>query len=191
MTPWPAPLKPQTSRSTPAQAEAEAKGSILARTLPLETLTKFAQDGKLWAILDACDEPEVPGKVEELGPRAKCLYRGTDDPNLLAVAPYLAHLQPDDVDWLSEVMWGRFWGIFAIAQADIKTLRRHFRKFLTVELEGDGPVYFRFYDPRVLETFLPTCDNTQLKDFYGPLDAYAVTDFKHLETKEVQLLTVA
>lgn len=189
MSPWPSPLKSRQPK--PTQAEAETKGPILARTLPLEALKKFAQDGKLWAILDACDEPEVPGKVEELGTRAKCLYRGTDDPDLLAVAPYLAHLQPDDVEWLGEVMWERFWGIFAVAQSDLKSMRRHFRKFLTVELEGDGPVYFRFYDPRVLETFLPTCDAQQLKDFYGPIDAYAVTTIKHPEHKEVQLLTVA
>ncbi len=189
MSRWPAPIKPKEPK--PAHVGPETKGLILSRPLPLETLGKFAQDGKLWAILDACDEPEIPGKVEELGARAKCLYRGTDDADLLAVAPYLAHLQSDDVDWLGEVMWQRFWGIFAVAQSDLKTMRRHFRKFLTVELEGEGPVYFRYYDPRVLETFLPTCDNAQLKDFYGPIDAFAVPAQKNPDTKEVQLLTVA
>ena len=162
---------------------------VQIRPFPLDVVRKFASEGRLYAILDACDEPEVPGKVEELGERAKCLYRGVDDPETLAVAPYLTQLGEDELDWLDHLMWNRFWGIFAIATSDLKAMRRHFRKFLTVELEGEGAVYFRFYDPRVLETFLPTCDAEQIREFFGPIDAYAVPNRKSPDTREVQLIT--
>lgn len=164
---------------------------VQIRPFRLSVLEKFAEEGRLFAILDACDEPEVPGKVAELGERAKCLYRGVDDPQTLTIAPYLAHLDASDVEWLSETMWGRFWGIFVVANSDMKTLRRHFRKFLMVNLEGEGAVYFRYYDPRVLKTFLPTCDGEQLKQFYGPIDAYGVANLENPDTREVAFLTPA
>ena len=148
--------------------------TILAREFSLDVAKKFAEEGKLYAILDACDEPEVPSKVTALGDRATCLYRGVDDPKTLAIAPYLAHLDSSDVNWLAETLWGRFWGIFAIADSTLKAMRKHFRKFLTVDLEGQGPVYFRYYDPRVLETFLPTCNADQLTSFYGKIDAFGI-----------------
>ena len=37
----------------------------------------------------------------------------------------------------------------------------------------DGtPLYFRYYDPRVLRSFLPTCSPAQLKQMFGPVDAF-------------------
>ena len=37
----------------------------------------------------------------------------------------------------------------------------------------DGtPLYFRYYDPRVLRIFLPTCSAAQLKQMFGPVDAF-------------------
>ena len=166
------------------------KDLVQTRTLPLDVIRKFATEGRLYAILDACDEPEVPGKVAELGQeRVKCLYRGVDDPQTLAVAPYLVHLEEQDVDWLSDVMWGRFWGIFAVADSNLKALRKHFRKFLMVNLETEGPVYFRYYDPRVLETFLPTCNDEQIRNFFGPLHAYAITNLKNIDARSVLVMS--
>lgn len=169
------------------------KELVKVRPFDLGVMRKFAAEGKLYAILDACDEPDVPGKVADLGPgRVKCLYRAAEDPETLAVAPYLAHFQEEDVDWVSRTLWGRFWGIFAVVlDSNIKALRAHFRKFLTVQLEGEGAAHFRYYDPRVLETFLPTCDGKQLEKFYGPVDAYGVLSTKKHEDRGVLLFTRA
>ena len=38
----------------------------------------------------------------------------------------------------------------------------------------DEALYFRFYDPRVLESFLPTCSEEQLDEFFGSLTALGV-----------------
>jgi hypothetical protein len=46
---------------------------------------------------------------------------------------------------------------------------------LLVERERDGKLlYFRFYDPRVLRRFLPTCDAEQLRQLFGPIDAFVM-----------------
>jgi hypothetical protein len=44
-----------------------------------------------------------------------------------------------------------------------------------VEIEGSRKsVYFRYYDPRILHAFLPTCAPPQVRDFFGPIKAFIV-----------------
>jgi hypothetical protein len=51
-----------------------------------------------------------------------------------------------------------------------KETRRYLRKFLMLEDVSTGnQLYFRFYDPRVLRMFLPTCTAEQRTEFLGPL----------------------
>jgi len=41
---------------------------------------------------------------------------------------------------------------------------------LRVQEEGSTKfLYFRFYDPRVLRVFIPSCTDQQLIQFYGPI----------------------
>ncbi len=55
-------------------------------------------------------------------------------------------------------------------------LHRHFRHFLIVKDESGRKLYFRFYDPRVLRVFLPTCTKTQLREFFGPVEVFVLED---------------
>ena len=47
-----------------------------------------------------------------------------------------------------------------------------------VDVEGQNGrlthAYFRFYDPVVLRTFLPTATPRQMEDFFGPISAFYV-----------------
>ena len=67
---------------------------------------------------------------------------------------------------------GNHWGILAVSPADLRTLRMHFRKFLSVWDPDGKPLYFRFYDPRVLRIYLPTCNGAELRTLFGPVTAY-------------------
>jgi hypothetical protein len=58
----------------------------------------------------------------------------------------------------------------------MKHLYKHFRKFLIVKTEEGDELYFRFYDPRVLRIFLPSCDKEQLKEFFGPVSYFVCED---------------
>ena len=110
-------------------------------------------------------------------PTGCCLYRGKLPADLAAAAPYLVRLKHESelVRWLlSAGLVGQHWGIFAVARANLKTMRRHFRSLLTVQLPDGKTVYFRFYDPRVLRTFLPTCDREERQVLFGPVVRYWV-----------------
>ena len=44
-----------------------------------------------------------------------------------------------------------------------------------MELEGEHKkVLFRFYDPRVLRVFLPTCTPKEVLEFFGPIKRYVL-----------------
>ena len=36
------------------------------------------------------------------------------------------------------------------------------------------PLYFRWYDPRVLREYLPTCNAEELRTIFGSIDAFIV-----------------
>ena len=138
-----------------------------------------AERGVLYAILDACDEPRVVTRVRELGPGlAVSLYRPPAEEDLAAIAPYLVQVTPGLLHWIGETLWTAPWGIFLVSESPLDELRTHFRRFLLVDGPDGDEWYFRFYDPRVLAAFLPTCDAAQLTAFFGPVLRYAWTDLE-------------
>ena len=47
-------------------------------------------------------------------------------------------------------------------------MRAHLRSLLMVEYETTAQIlYFRYYDPRVLRIYLPSCDEADLKTLFG------------------------
>lgn len=148
---------------------------VKSRPTSAKELAKLALDGTLFAVLDACGEPALPAKMRALGEeRAACLYRGTDDPDLLAIAPYLVWLDAPLLEWLTGELWSKPWGILVAAKTSLRALRRHLRTLLVVQGPDHDFLYFRYYDPRVLVTFLPTCTREELDQVYGPVLAYGV-----------------
>src|SRR5262249_50861032 len=72
--------------------------------------------------------------------------------------------------FLMDEGWRRSFGIFIESPAPIEQLERHLRTFLLATVEGEeGTFYFRFYDPRVLRVYLPTCTPEELAAFFGPI----------------------
>ena len=125
-------------------------------------------------ILDACDDPRVPVKADELGADiAVSLYRGKAAVEYSAIAPYLIRVTPETLAWIKANLWAEPWGIFAVADASLSTLRKHFRQFLLVESPEGQCLYFRYYDPRVLPQFLATSTTDQVEPFFGPINRFA------------------
>ena len=50
------------------------------------------------------------------------------------------------------------------------------RRFLTVYDHTGKPMYFRYYDPRVLRVFLPTCTPAEQQTMFGPVQSYFAED---------------
>jgi hypothetical protein len=149
---------------------------IQEKAVSLEQLRTLANSGNLYALLDACDEPAVPKRCRQMtAARAVSLYRGDAAVEFGHVAPYLAHLNPDDIDWILAKLWSAPWGYFVIARSDLATLRTHFRHFLKVKLPDNTKVLFRFYDPRVVRTYLDASDLPTRRQFFGPVQALGLT----------------
>lgn len=132
----------------------------------------------VYAVLDGASVEELLPKLYDLEPEFECLYRGELEPDMAEVAPYLVRLEPETefADWVLEEGWGRHWGVFAVTDAGLRELHKHFRSFLTVYDPDGKPLLFRYYDPRVLRVYLPTCDAGELRTVFGPVSCYLLED---------------
>ena len=132
----------------------------------------------VYAILDGASVPRLPQTLAQMGVESECLFRGELDPELALVAPYLAAVRPDHplTGWLLQEGWGQHWGVFAISRADFRDLRMQLRTFLKVYGPDLKPLYFRYYDPRVLRVYLPTCNELELQTMFGSVLRYIVED---------------
>ena len=103
-----------------------------------------------------------------------CLFAEPLSPRLRAAAPYLVHLAAASAQ--SREMLRRCsedpWGILVSAPAHVTTrqLRLHFKKLLWVHDERGRKLNFRFYDPRVLSVYLPTCTKEERLTVFGPAE---------------------
>ena len=114
------------------------------------------------------------------------LYKVKDDTDLNVAIPYLVPFEKEDGcrERIITNFWGNAVGVFVFSKASLDDLFDHFRRFLIVKDEEGKKMYFHFYNPHVLRIFLPTCDNQQLKDFFGPIEKFICEDedpaFAHL-----------
>ena len=132
----------------------------------------------LYALLDAACEPSVLKVLFEAKERHLSLFEGHQGAQLAHFAPYLVRLPAESplITTLVEQGWGKSWGVFVTCAEPLEALRHHFRHFLMVKLPDRKQVYFRFYDPRVLRLFLPTCDAEQIRLLFGPIQYYIMED---------------
>lgn len=127
-----------------------------------------------YCLLDAAQMQEAFSKLYEPPVGAISLYKGRSEEEFAEIAPYLVRCESGSEFsvWLFENGWGKSWGVFIDSKATMEELHKHFRKFLLVQTEEGEELYFRFYDPRVLRIFLPTCSRDQLLEFFGPVQKY-------------------
>jgi hypothetical protein len=134
----------------------------------------------VYAVLDGASIEQLPQLLWEHKPENICLYRGQLEPDMASVAPYLVKLEYDHpfTKLICEQGWGNHWGIFAItpAEVNIRDMRKHFRRFLMVHDPDGKLIFFRYYDPRVLRIYLPTCNAEEIKIVFGPISSYVLED---------------
>jgi hypothetical protein len=90
------------------------------------------------------------------------------------VAPYLVRLRDGEpfTEWVLRSALGHHWGVVLRATAELAVLERRYRKLLRVRGPDGEPLFFRFYDPRVLRTFLPTCEHDELETWFDGVRYY-------------------
>jgi hypothetical protein len=120
-------------------------------------------------IVDGAHRPSIALELEDRGASFQCLFNGELEPEVAAVAPYLVDLEGQAAlaEWLFSIGCGHNLGIYLLTGMEFLEVRKHFRRITMVRMPDDTVTYFRFYDPRVLRSFLPTCDENQLRFIYG------------------------
>jgi pSer/pThr/pTyr-binding forkhead associated (FHA) protein len=134
----------------------------------------------LYALLDAACEPSVLKVLFESKERYQSLFDGPQGAQLAHFAPYLVRL-PEKSPLIANLVqqgWGKSWGAYLTCHEPLEALWWHFRQFLMVKLPDRRQVYFRYYDPRVLRLFLPTCTAEEISLIFGPVKYYLVEDEK-------------
>jgi len=159
--------------------DAEIAGQSAEQKFVLRVLRD--QPEPLFAILDAARDARVLDLLRNSKEHYESLYEGKQGEELANFAPYLVELPKDSQLLVALVKegWGKSWGIYLTCKEPLKEVRKHFRHFLLVELENREEVYFRFYDPRVLKLFLPTCMPEEAFSFFGQVTTYFVEDSTH------------
>jgi hypothetical protein len=163
-------------RSEGAQRRGGQAGPLVALLYGNQVAGGARGKAQLYMLLDAARDERIYGRLLQLADaiQFRSLYQGDVGDSLAAVSPYLVSLreeQPESLR-LAEAGFGQSWGSFVASPAGFDDLRRHLRKFNIVYREDRTPLVFRFYDPRVLRRFLPTCSERELPRFFGPVDSF-------------------
>lgn len=150
-------------------------------TIKAQDISRFVFSEKklqVYAVLDGASIENLPMRLYDLKPENVCLYRGELKPDMAHVAPYMVHIKPESAfsEWVFSNGWGKHWGIFLRSNYEMRLLRRHFRKLTVVHNSEGKPLMFRFYDPRVLRVFLPTCNEKELDQMFGPVESFMLKD---------------
>lgn len=130
-------------------------------------------------LLDGARMGNAMGEARARNKTAESLYRGENIGMLGQVAPQLFtfSIAAPFGQWCLKTGFGQSWGVMLKSAWPMTELHKHFRKFLTVKAENGRSLFFRFYDPRVLRIFLPSCDAAQLREFFGgAVDYFVVED---------------
>jgi len=130
----------------------------------------------VWMVVDAARDQRIFGMLLESRLQFSCLYSGPVPPALETLAPYLVQLEHDDTRcrrFLQRAV-GNSWGIYLKCDTTLERLRKHLRGFLSVRDPAGNKLLFRYYDPRVMRVYLPTCSSEDLRTVFGPIDRFWV-----------------
>lgn len=126
----------------------------------------------LYAVVDAAvDCPGLHHALRQSQLPYELLLDGEIEQPLREAAPCCVHLGANPVAGfeLFEKIWARNAAMFISGGvgATLWSIRKQLRKNLRVALPSGKRVMFRYYDPRVLRAFLPTCSESQISHLMG------------------------
>lgn len=138
-------------------------------------------EDRIYAVVDCARDQAILPLIRSgpLGSAATRCLLGHAVPEAVArVAPHVLALERGAAltDALLGGGWGAAWGVFAAAPCDLDDLSAHLRRLLLAAGPAGERLYFRFYDPRVLRVYLPTCTGGELAALFGPVRRFDLED---------------
>ncbi len=150
--------------------------------LPLRNLIRemIKPDENLYGVVDAARDSYLASVAfSRFGISTYSLFRGELAPFLAHVAPHLVPI-PLDSEYLK--LWSERLGISAgillLTEEEPALLLQHLRKTFEATDEDENEFFFRYFDPRVLRPYLPTCTRKEANEFFGPIRMILVEDEK-------------
>jgi hypothetical protein len=134
-----------------------------------------AEQGELYAVLDGARDPAVHAFTREAGCPWVYIEDAVVEASYEVAAPRIVALGRRPSPALERLLaqgWGHSWGVFVRTKAGFGRLRRHLRTLSSVKLPNGRVAQFRFYDPRVLRLYLPTCTADEFALMFGPILEY-------------------
>ncbi|MDA7745998.1 DUF4123 domain-containing protein [Psychromonas sp.] len=132
----------------------------------------------VYGIFDGARNKSIE-KIIRLGTlKSYCLYEGKLSYQMSVAAPYIVKLERDhpQTNELLSKGWGNSWGVFAVTHppATLINVRHNCRKIARVKSPEGKNLVFRYYDPRVLRIYLPTCNLEEAQKVFGPISEFIV-----------------
>jgi len=129
----------------------------------------------VWMIVDAARDRRIFSMLLDCFYSDNwCLFSGRLSPELELTAPYLVRLEYGNAKtrrFLAQAA-GRQWGVFMKCSQRLEDLRRHLRSLLVVRDQTGRELLFRYFDPRVLRVYLPTCTPDELRAVFGDIERF-------------------
>jgi pSer/pThr/pTyr-binding forkhead associated (FHA) protein len=176
----PVPPLPTPRVAVPPPVAPPKKESPLVPATPQERLLAVLRGEfqPLYALLDAAVEPDVLKVLYESKEDHESLFEGMRGAQLVHFAPHLVRLPQKSplLETLVQKAWGKHWGVYIACAKSLPELLAHLRQFLTVIVPGNRQMHFRYYDPRILRVFLPTCLPEEINQFFGPVKYFVMED---------------
>lgn len=145
----------------PADAPATSPGGVrLARGLSAQHA--------LWAVIDGAGALELVFHARRLGHRVYTLFDGDMAAEVATSGPCLVPISQRgafaDVwaNWL-----GKSAGVLVEGSEDLDRVLGQMRSAFVVRGEDEQAYFFRFYDPRILREYLPSCRPEELDALFG------------------------
>lgn len=138
----------------------------------------------IYAIVDGAACPDLRFKIYDWQPVYACLWSGVLEPDLEEVAPYMVKLEKGNAftEWLMSNGHQSNWNIFVESSLNPLAFRKQIRKLNLVRSPDGKNMVFRFYDPRVLKSFVQMLTDEQFEVFYKGISQFFIVEDANLVT---------
>jgi hypothetical protein len=163
------------SDDSAAEQGSDTRAAELAAVLAQGTST--GEVPRLYAVVDGAQAFDLVCEARQLSCPVYTLFVGPMATAMAHVGPCLVPLarpRPFCRRWVARL--GQHTGVLLSSRVRFETLYQHLRQLFVVTDEEGQEYFFRYYDPRVLRAFLPTCTPAELAEFFGPVDAVLFED---------------
>jgi hypothetical protein len=158
------------------RAEELREDSLLAKLVKWAR-SESREQRHLFAVIDGAQSIDLVYFARMLGHPVFTLFEGEMAGQVAHAGPCLVELGAEGhtaflAKWVEAI--GKNAGILLTTPAPLDELFHHLREIFVVTDEEGQEYFFRYYDPRVLRSFLPTCTGSELREFFGIVSEWVV-----------------